>query len=70
MTRAYKNVIFRNKNRDSDGFGLRNPVIQEKIAEMCYLYRRTRPGMYITGTLPLVELIKDHICGIKARGPT
>ena len=30
MTRAYKNVIFRNKIMYSDDFGLRNPGIQKQ----------------------------------------
>ena len=43
MARVYKNVFF------PDDLGSRNPVFHKKIAEMCYLYRRTGPKVYFLG---------------------
>ena len=40
MSQVYKNAFFRSKIGIPTIFGLRDPVIQ--IAEICYLYRRTR----------------------------
>ena len=43
MAEVYKNILFSKQDRNSDHFGLMSPRHSENIlAEMCYLYRRTR----------------------------
>ena len=41
---VFKNVIFETRLAFSDDFGLRSPVIQKKIAEVCHLYLASLVG--------------------------